>query len=105
MTSGAEVLARAIVQHKRLPELPENVRPQTSEDAYVCQRGVVERLLQHYGGSTIGYKIAYTNEVAQRQLKVDCPFTRIVILSTVADVGGVETANGSVQGVLCCLDD
>lgn len=46
----------------------------TPGEAYVIQDGLVDQLLDHYGGSTIGYKIACTNVTAQRQLNVDAPF-------------------------------
>src|SRR5262245_32024182 len=73
--TGAEALAEAMFERKRLAELPESVRPRTFEEAYQCQQSVVENWLQHFGGNTIGYKIACTNEVAQRQLRVQVPFT------------------------------
>jgi 2-keto-4-pentenoate hydratase len=71
---SAELLAQARINHQRLPELPPDVRPKTPGDAYVVQDGLVDRLLAHYGGSVIGYKIACTNVTAQRQLNVDAPF-------------------------------
>jgi 2-keto-4-pentenoate hydratase len=71
---SAELLAQARINHQRLPELPSGVRPKTPGDAYVVQDGLVDRLLAHYGGNVIGYKIACTNVTAQRQLNVDAPF-------------------------------
>src|SRR6185436_4202465 len=58
----------------RLPELPGHIRPKTPAEAYLVQDGLVERLLEHYGGTVIGYKVACTNVTAQRQLNVDAPF-------------------------------
>jgi len=58
-----------------LTELPAAVRPQTIGEAYQCQTGVVEQLVDHYGGQVVGYKIACTNAIAQRQLSVDGPFS------------------------------
>lgn len=55
----------------RLKALP--VKP-TLEDAYVCQEELVDKLIGHFGGHGIGYKIACTNVTAQRQLNVDGPF-------------------------------
>jgi len=72
--TSADLLAQARIIHKRLPELPAAIRPKTPEDAYVIQDGLVDRLLAHYGGGVIGYKIACTNVTAQRQLNVDAPF-------------------------------
>jgi len=74
VTTAAELLAQARINHRRLPELPAGTRPKTSGEAYAVQDGLVERLLAHYGGSVIGYKIACTNITAQRQLNVDAPF-------------------------------
>ena len=74
MNNSAELLAQARINHQRLPELPGAIRPKTSADAYVIQDALVDRLLAHYGGSVIGYKIACTNVTAQRQLNVDAPF-------------------------------
>ena len=71
---GADHLAHARIHLKRLEELPEPARPRTPEEAYACQDLLVERLLAHYGGSVIGYKIACTNRMAQELLHVDAPF-------------------------------
>jgi len=85
--SGSELLAEAMFIHKRLPQLPDDVRPRTEEEAYEFQRGVVEKLLQHYGGAVIGYKIACTNAVAQRQLRVAGPFFGRLLSSRCYDSG------------------
>ena len=72
--SGADLLAQARIDHRRLPELPGLTRPNTPAEAYDVQDGLVDKLLAHYGGRVIGYKIACTNVTAQRQLNVDAPF-------------------------------
>jgi 2-keto-4-pentenoate hydratase len=74
VTAPDQLLAEARINHKRLVELPEPVRPKTPEEAYRCQEGLIPLLTAHYGGSVIGYKIACTNVTAQRQLSVDGPF-------------------------------
>jgi 2-keto-4-pentenoate hydratase len=68
------LLAEARIQHARLAELPEPVRPQNTDEAYGCQAALVGNLLAHYGGKPAGYKIACTNAIAQRQLSVSGPF-------------------------------
>jgi 2-keto-4-pentenoate hydratase len=73
--SSAKLLSEARIKHVRLAELPEAVRPKTTGEAYACQADVVQRWVDHYGGSVIGYKIACTNTVAQQQLNVDGPFS------------------------------
>jgi 2-keto-4-pentenoate hydratase len=72
--SVAQLLSQARINQKRLAELPDTIRPKTPAEAYQGQEGVVQQLLDHYGGSLIGYKIACTNVTAQRQLNVDGPF-------------------------------
>lgn len=71
---AAELLADARIALTRIPELPATVRPASEPAAYQAQTGLVTKLLAHYGGQSIGYKIACTNAVAQRQLGVDGPF-------------------------------
>jgi 2-keto-4-pentenoate hydratase len=71
---ASELLAQARIQMRRLAELPVAVRPQTIDAAYEAQAELVPKLLAHFGGEAIGYKIACTNEIAQRQLHVDHPF-------------------------------
>ena len=75
MSIPSELLAQARINHERLPELPAAIRPKTPEEAYTVQDGLIDRLLAHYGGSVIGYKVACTNVTAQRQLNVDAPFS------------------------------
>ena len=71
---SAQLLCDARTGHAWLAELPEAARPKTTEEAYRCQDILVQKLLDHYGGAGIGYKIACTNVTAQRQLNVDGPF-------------------------------
>lgn len=73
--AGARLLANARVKMQRLPELPPEARPQTPEEAYLCQDFLVDALRRHYGGQFIGYKIACTNKLAQDLLHVSGPFS------------------------------
>ena len=59
---------------RRLAELPAEVKPPSIDAAYAVQAELIPKLLVHFGGATIGYKIACTNEIAQKQLHVDHPF-------------------------------
>lgn len=72
--SGDQLLFEARTSRVRLPELPDSVRPNTTDEAYSCQGALVQQLLSHYGGEIIGYKIACTNRSAQIQLNVAGPF-------------------------------
>lgn len=74
INSGARLLAEARFQQRRLSELPAGARPRTAEEAYACQDALVSLLIEHYGGETIGYKIACTNKIAQELLHMDGPF-------------------------------
>jgi 2-keto-4-pentenoate hydratase len=74
VSSNSQLLFAARTNHVRLAALPERVRPQTPDQAYACQEPLVGKLIEHYGGHGIGYKIACTNVTAQRQLNVDGPF-------------------------------
>ncbi|MEO8099897.1 MAG: fumarylacetoacetate hydrolase family protein [Acidobacteriota bacterium] len=83
--TAATLLERARTGMRRLAELPADVRPQTNEAAYACQAELVPQLLQQMGGTAIGYKIACTNEIAQRQLHVDGPFFGRLLAATTLD--------------------
>lgn len=88
MTPADQLLAEARINYKRLAELPEAVRPKTTEEAYRCQEALIPRFLAHYGGGVIGYKIACTNVTAQRQLSVDAPFYGHLLSSFSAESPG-----------------
>jgi 2-keto-4-pentenoate hydratase len=70
---------------QRLAELPVGVRPQSADAAYQVQADLIPQLLAHFGGNAIGYKIACTNEIAQRQLHVDSPFFGRLLSATTQD--------------------
>jgi len=91
--SGARLLSQARIQHVRLARLPEPVRPRTTDEAYGCQADVVRQLVDHYGGHVIGYKIACTNTIAQRQLNVDGPFSGNLMSAFCFDSPAGVTAN------------
>ncbi len=97
---GANLLAQARIGQKRLAELPGEVRPATPDAAYACQEAVVDRLLDHLGGTLIGYKIACTNEIAQRQLHVDSPFFGRLLSETTYENGAHLDAGGYFMRVM-----
>jgi 2-keto-4-pentenoate hydratase len=80
--TAAELLLNARVHMQRLAELPAAVRPQSVDAAYAVQAELVPKLLGHFGGTAIGYKIACTNEIAQQQLGVPHPFTGRLLAAT-----------------------
>lgn len=67
---------------RRLAELPAEVKPLTVDAAYEVQAQLTPKLLAHFGGAAIGYKVACTNEIAQRQLHVDHPFFGRLLAAT-----------------------
>src|SRR5262245_26345608 len=71
---ASQLLLDARTQRQRLNELPQEVRPTDEQQGYSCQASMIDRLTGHYGGGTIGYKIAATNPTAQQMLKVPGPF-------------------------------
>lgn len=80
-------LAAARIGHQRMAELPAAIKPVTLDAAYDMQDAVVAGLLTHFGGSVIGYKIACTNEIAQKQLHVDAPFFGRLLSATTHESG------------------
>jgi 2-keto-4-pentenoate hydratase len=91
--SVAQLLSQSRIRHSRLAELPAGVRPQSPDEAYQCQQSVVAHLLDHYGGRTVGYKVACTNLTAQRQLHVDQPFSGRLLSAFCSDSPAVLDAS------------
>lgn len=59
---------------RREPRLSEQLTPGNLTEAYRAQERLVEKLLARFGGHPIGYKIAATNVLAQKDMDVDAPF-------------------------------
>jgi 2-keto-4-pentenoate hydratase len=66
---AADELSEMRQSHRVVDRLAAGVLPESQEEAYRVQSALVERL-----GRPIGYKIAATNDTAQKQLKVTAPF-------------------------------
>jgi len=98
--SGSQRLLDAHVQRARLKELPPSERPTTLDEAYECQAHLVERLNRHYGGHVIGYKIACTNAIAQRLLKVSEPFYGRLLSTSTFDSPAALPASRFVMRVI-----
>lgn len=75
IANAATALLRARLQRRQLLNWPTDTQPKNFTEAYAVQAAFVEQLVAHYGGRPIGYKIACTNEAAQRALNVDAPFS------------------------------
>jgi 2-keto-4-pentenoate hydratase len=61
-------------EKRRFPRLPEHLTPRDLAEGYRAQDLLIEKLLQRLGGRPIGYKIAATNVLAQKDMDVDAPF-------------------------------
>ena len=80
---AASLLADARRTQQRLPELPEECRPDELAVAYEAQDVLVERLLSDRGGSPVGYKVGCTNKAAQQLLGLDKPFYGQLLSSSI----------------------
>ena len=66
---AARILWDAWSARRRIPDLPEDCRPESLDDGYAVQRAVAERS----GSGTIGWKIAATSRAGQAHIGVDGP--------------------------------
>jgi 2-keto-4-pentenoate hydratase len=71
---AADFIADLRFALRQEPQIPESFRPEDIAAGYAVQEGVVDRLLQKYGGRAVGYKVACTNKLAQELLGTDTPF-------------------------------
>ena len=71
---AADLLLKARIESKRMDLLPEDCRPARPDDGYQVQHLLIDRYLEHYGGRTLGYKVACTNKLPQELLGTDEPF-------------------------------
>ena len=66
---AASLLATAYRRRKQIDSLPPNLVPQTLLEAYAIQ----DRLVDTWGGKSVGWKLSCTSTVAQQALKFDEP--------------------------------
>ncbi len=69
MTSAADLVWEHWRDGRRMPALPEPVRPRTRADGYVVQAALARRSAH----PLFGWKIAATSEAGQRHINVDGP--------------------------------
>ena len=70
-TRGGALLWQAWQGRRQIAALPEDCRPETLDDAYAVQEGLVESA----GLAIAGYKIGATNAQVQARFGVDAPFS------------------------------
>lgn len=83
MSANAIALTAARFDKNRIPALPEP--PADVRSAYLEQAVVVRSWLERLGGELAGYKVACTNEIAQKHLGTDGPFFGRLFSATVWD--------------------
>src|SRR4051794_694809 len=94
----ADFLANLRKAPKPIHGLPPTLRPIDLATAYKIQDALVERLLTTHGGQRIGYKIACTNEIAQRQLHIDAPlYGQLLACSTYPSPVRLDPNNFTVR--------
>lgn len=69
----ADFLANLRAAPNLVDGLPPALRPTDLTTAYKAQDALIAQLLVQHGGQRIGYKIACTNTIAQRQLQISAP--------------------------------
>ena len=73
ITETARFLQSLRTRHERIDELPAALMPPDLAAGYRAQAALVDGLCAHWGGETVGYKVALTNPAAQRMLGVPYP--------------------------------
>ncbi|MBC8238907.1 MAG: fumarylacetoacetate hydrolase family protein [Alphaproteobacteria bacterium] len=86
---AAELLLQARLDRQRITALPSACRPKDQAEAYQIQDRSVDRMLAHYGGDIIGYKIGCTSVMAQKLLGSASPIAGTLI-SAFARTGPAE---------------
>ena len=81
-------------------DFPSELRPRDLACGYAIQEALVERLLARYGGRHAGYKIACTNESAQRLLNTPTPVFGCLFSSFVsASPARLKGSEFAVRGI------
>jgi 2-keto-4-pentenoate hydratase len=74
MSQVADLLSNAMFERRRIPGIPNELKPPDTRGAYELQRALCERWAGQLGGGFAGYKIACTSEIPQRQLGIKEPY-------------------------------
>lgn len=94
----ADFLANLRADPKPVVGLPPALRPTNLTTAYKAQDALVAQLLAKHGGQRIGYKIACTNEIAQRQLHISAPlYGQLLAFSTYASPAQLDPNQFTVR--------
>jgi len=74
ISKAADFIAGLRFGFHQEPQIPEAFRPENIASGYAVQEEVVVRLLNKFGGSAVGYKVACTSKLAQELMGIDTPF-------------------------------
>ncbi len=81
-------------------DFPSELRPRDLAAGYAIQEALAECLLARYGGRPVGYKIACTNESAQRLLNTPTPvFGRLFSPFVYASPARLKGSEFAVRGI------
>jgi 2-keto-4-pentenoate hydratase len=99
VTAAADFLFDLRQTKRRVAALPADIVPRTLAEGYEVQDRLVRKLLDHFGGRPVGYKIACTSLLAQKALGVDGPFFGVLLTHSTQD--SPATLRGSDYTVRC----
>jgi 2-keto-4-pentenoate hydratase len=98
---AAARLAGPRISNRGEAQLPPELTPESLDEGYRAQDELVARLNAARGGRRIGYKIACSNELAQKLLNVDAPvFGQILSATTFDSPARLRAADFAV----CCIE-
>ena len=85
MREIVSLLSEARFARRRIPGIPDHLKPADLRDAYELQRELTGHWALTPGGGFAGYKIACTSEIPQRQLGIDGPLFGRLLNASVHD--------------------
>ena len=100
LDATVDYLAALRLEGRRVDELPEDLMPVDVPAAYQAQAQLVDRLCNHWFGERAGYKIALTNDAAQRMLGIPHPVYGSLISARVHESGVTLAASDYVVRVI-----
>ncbi|MBP3954184.1 hypothetical protein J8F10_02590 [Gemmata sp. G18] len=99
VNAACEYLFDMRSEQRQVAALPADIVPRALAEGYLVQERLVRKILDRFGSRPIGYKIACTNELAQKALGVDAPF--FGVLMTHSSHNSPATLLGSDFTVRC----
>ena len=100
-SQAAEFLLSLRLDRRTAADIPSNLKPEKFAEAYEIQRQLVEQLRSRSQAEQIGYKVACTNEAAQKALNLDGPFFGTLLSSSTHQTPAKIQAN---TFAFCCVE-